>query len=321
MSQDIPKTPTEYRQWWSENTDAPYGFCWCGCGEKTAIAPSSTAIYGWVRDEPRRFVIGHRARLPNAKAIEVLPNATKLCECGCERLAPVITRTNKSRNEKRGEVRRFLPYHESHYPLTQWQRDGLTHDLAYVLGFILADGNISGNVVTITQKDSIPLEKIKRALGSGHPLAVKRSGYSPRINHLHICNGEFSNWVKSYGITERKSLTATLPSIPDSFFFSFLRGYFDGDGSAYFTLRNGLTLSFVSGSPALLIGISNTIGRLLDQPPRKLYVDKGNPNAHRLRYFGSTALRLGDFMYENAGELYTERKREVFERYRAMCAR
>lgn len=47
----------------------PYGFCHCGCGELAPISPVNHARMGYVKGEPRRFRVGHRARLqPDAEA-------------------------------------------------------------------------------------------------------------------------------------------------------------------------------------------------------------------------------------------------------------
>lgn len=40
-----------------------FGFCFCGCGEKTTIAEGSDFNYGVVSGFPRRFVCGHHCRL------------------------------------------------------------------------------------------------------------------------------------------------------------------------------------------------------------------------------------------------------------------
>lgn len=41
---------------------AEYGFCECGCGEKTNLAPQTCTSKGWVKGEPRRFILGHSNR-------------------------------------------------------------------------------------------------------------------------------------------------------------------------------------------------------------------------------------------------------------------
>lgn len=44
------------------NTDEPsipYGYCHCGCGQKTSISTRTDAEKGWVKGEPIRYVRGH----------------------------------------------------------------------------------------------------------------------------------------------------------------------------------------------------------------------------------------------------------------------
>lgn len=42
--------------------DIPYGFCQCGCGQRTNIAHATYPPYGWVKGEPLRYVRGHSGR-------------------------------------------------------------------------------------------------------------------------------------------------------------------------------------------------------------------------------------------------------------------
>lgn len=44
----------------------PYGYCHCGCGEKTGIAEKSARRDGWVKGEPKRFINHHRRAIPSA---------------------------------------------------------------------------------------------------------------------------------------------------------------------------------------------------------------------------------------------------------------
>lgn len=70
---NIPKTPEEYRRWWNENTDAPYGFCWCGCGKKTNIARTADTRRGHVAGEPMRYVPHHTSRAKPGRLYEIDP--------------------------------------------------------------------------------------------------------------------------------------------------------------------------------------------------------------------------------------------------------
>lgn len=42
--------------------DAPYGYCRCGCGQKTVVNGWTDRSKGWVKGEPRRWIKGHFRR-------------------------------------------------------------------------------------------------------------------------------------------------------------------------------------------------------------------------------------------------------------------
>jgi len=37
----------------------PYGYCQCGCGQKTGIAKINRSECGWIKGQPKRFILGH----------------------------------------------------------------------------------------------------------------------------------------------------------------------------------------------------------------------------------------------------------------------
>lgn len=41
----------------------PYGYCHCGCGKTTTIAQRNDKMFGYVIGVPRRFRVGHQARI------------------------------------------------------------------------------------------------------------------------------------------------------------------------------------------------------------------------------------------------------------------
>ncbi len=56
---DTPKSAADYRRWWSEHTDVAYGYCWCGCGERTRLSKRSAPGQFQFRGEPKRYLNGH----------------------------------------------------------------------------------------------------------------------------------------------------------------------------------------------------------------------------------------------------------------------
>lgn len=44
----------------------PYGYCGCGCNEKTPLIERNRFTQGLVKGTPRKFLVGHQKRLPRA---------------------------------------------------------------------------------------------------------------------------------------------------------------------------------------------------------------------------------------------------------------
>jgi hypothetical protein len=58
--------------------DIPHGFCHCGCGQRTRIAPRTRSEAGWSRGEPLRYLHGHSGR-KSVRYIEVDLGYTSPC--------------------------------------------------------------------------------------------------------------------------------------------------------------------------------------------------------------------------------------------------
>lgn len=57
----------------------PYGYCYCGCGKKTSIAPSSRRDKDWVKGKPLKYTHGHNARTKAGHGyLSVLLNGKRL---------------------------------------------------------------------------------------------------------------------------------------------------------------------------------------------------------------------------------------------------
>lgn len=106
-----------------------------------------------------------------------------------------------------------------------------TRKMAYVLGFIYADGSLysqdNHHTLEISQKDPEILKMIRKLLNSNHPITPNLRVYRLRIN----CKAIYKDLL-TIGLTSRKSLSITFPRrLPREFFWDFVRGYLDGDGS------------------------------------------------------------------------------------------
>ncbi len=89
-----------YRRWWAANLPTPYGYCACGCGRPTLIAPRDDRKKGHVAGEKKPFIDKHR-RLWGRPHVT---DPDRRCACGCG--APTLV-ANKTRLGEDGEIEEF----------------------------------------------------------------------------------------------------------------------------------------------------------------------------------------------------------------------
>ena len=108
-----------------------------------------------------------------------------------------------------------------------------TPDLAYVVGLIATDGNLSKKPgrVAIMSNDTDLLDLVRQRLKLVTEIRPHRGGYGIRCHHLIWSDRRFYDWLISVGLTPAKSLTLGPLAIPDEHFTDFFRGCIDGDGS------------------------------------------------------------------------------------------
>lgn len=76
--------------------------------------------------------------------------------------------------------------------------------MAYVLGFVVSDGSIYKNTLTIAQKERYILERIREAIDSSAPIRKRSNGKSV-IFTLSIHSKEVVEDLAALGIVENKS--------------------------------------------------------------------------------------------------------------------
>ncbi|WP_394217312.1 LAGLIDADG family homing endonuclease [Halobacillus trueperi] len=131
-----------------------------------------------------------------------------------------------------------------------------SNNMAYILGFIAADGMISGHaqLISIAQKEKEILLDIKREMESSHPITKnERTG----VHMLNIGSKILKeDLIHIHGIIPKKSLTLKYPNVPREYQSHFVRGYFDGDGCIY---RDKHFINIVGGSKSFMMGLINVL--------------------------------------------------------------
>lgn len=90
-----------------ENKRIPYGYCHCGCGQKTRISPYNRPKYGWVKGEPRLYLHNHWQN----KHEGVVPNPSGLCQCGCGLRTHLAPYSDPGKGWVRGQHMLYLAHH------------------------------------------------------------------------------------------------------------------------------------------------------------------------------------------------------------------
>lgn len=145
-------------------------------------------------------------------------------------------------------------------------------ELAYAVGLITTDGNLSkdGRHIDFTSKDLQLIKTFKKCLKLKNKIGLKTSGFSNR-KYPHIQFGDIVlyKWLLEIGLTPQKSKTIEKLKIPNKYFFDFLRGCFDGDGSCYsywdprWASSFMFYINFNSGSLHYLEWLSSRLKKLL----------------------------------------------------------
>lgn len=192
-------------------------------------------------------------------------------------------------------------------------------EMAYVLGFIFADGCIRiypsrfEYSLKIEIKDLNLLKKINKVMKSEIPIKVQQYK-TGMFYELSIFRKSIVDDLLKLGLTPRKSLTLKFPQTPLKFFFDFLRGYFDGDGSVIY-YRGRLRINMTSGTKSFLEKIKESLDLFGIKTSLKTKKVKNRKNPWYVLFILSENRRLFyDKMYKDA-TIYLKRKYDVFTEY------
>jgi hypothetical protein len=129
-------------------------------------------------------------------------------------------------------------------------------EMAYLLGFICADGHIATSrnslLIQLHKKDKYILENFMKFM----KFEGKLYDYSSKTTcTLHISSKEITQDLMNFGLTRHKSQELKwIEQLPEEYVSHFIRGYFDGDGhvglaQAHNPNNKNLILKLVSTLP------------------------------------------------------------------------
>jgi len=185
---------------------------------------------------------------------------------------------------------------------------------AYLVGLITTDGSLSkdGRHIAIISKDKNLLEKIKERFNLNITISPKLNAYTKRKDCYIIQFGDiiFYQWLLKIGLMPNKTKIISELKIPNKFFFDFLRGHFDGDGSFYsywdprWKSSFMFYLTFISASQNHIEWLQRKISELL----KINGCIKKDKNVFSLRFAKRESLKLIRKFYQDENLIYLERK-------------
>lgn len=209
-------------------------------------------------------------------------------------------------------------------------------ELAYAIGLIATDGNLSrdGQHITLRSSDLDQMETFKKCLRlSNRIVAPPTSGqYATRTCYrIQFGGAQFYRWLLSIGLFPQKTYTLGPIAVPNKFFRDFLRGHLDGDGSIttyqdrYNTFKHSdyiytrLLVRFISASRIHLEWLRDTITKLLGikgdfhrVPAPKKGITK--VDMWQLKFMKKESIKLLNWIYYAKDIPALARKREKAEK-------
>ena len=190
--------------------------------------------------------------------------------------------------------------------------------LAYVLGIISTDGNLSpdNRHINITSKDKSIVLQVKKALKLKNKIGKKSRMRELEKKYFVLQFGDvnFYEFLLSIGLTSAKSKTIGKIDVPVRFFSDFLRGCIDGDGNISIdhhpeSKLPQLRLRLYSASNDFLIWILKSIRKITKINGGWIYTSK--KQMYILNFGKNDSIKILKLVYYKGVEFFLKRKYDV----------
>ena len=225
---------------------------------------------------------------------------------------------------KDNDVEVEVGYSNRIYRINKFYFDNIdTQEKAYIIGFLMADGNVSNNKIQISlqEGDKHILENIRDCIGSNAPLYYIDYKEKYKINdgynrqnqwRLTIANKYIANKLINLGIVENKSLVLKFPNwLSDELLPHLLRGYMDGDGH----IDKKRNMVQMVGTYDFLTSVQNKMFEILDIKCRVAVWHKNGITGELTITNLNDTKKFLDYIYKDS-TIYLNRKYETyFQKY------
>jgi len=192
---------------------------------------------------------------------------------------------------------------------------------AYAIGLLTTDGclSIDGRHIELTSKDREQLRNFLKCLKVKNRIVYKTSGYSDKkITRTQFSDVNFYKFLLKIGLFPNKSRILKEINIPSKYFFDFLRGHFDGDGTFYSYWDKRWKSSFMFYTEFISASKEHIdwIKRMLFEKIkiRGHITRDGRKITYQLKYAKIESLKLFPKLYYNENVICLRRKRLKMEK-------
>jgi hypothetical protein len=198
-----------------------------------------------------------------------------------------------------------------------------THDLAYAIGLLTSDGNLSpdGRHINLTSLDKEIPGYARDIFAIDNKIGRKSRGGSiiKKYYVLQFGSKQFYSFLLSIGLTPAKSKTLRSVDIPDKFFGDFMRGCIDGDGNISETIHPEskqvqLRLRLASASPTFLVWLLAEHRRIWHIKGGWIYNDE-KKSVGSLCFGKKDSIEILQRMYQRKSQYYLRRKYKIAAKY------
>lgn len=197
-------------------------------------------------------------------------------------------------------------------------------ELAYAIGLIVTDGNVSPDMrhVSFTSKDLELVLLYRRALGITNAIGRKGRGADRTRKKYYVVqfgSVQFIEFLLQIGVMPAKSKTVGKVHVPDQYFFDFLRGCFDGDGNynefVHSESRHAqLRIRLYSASEKFLVWVQGEVARCVPKCGGWIRKEPGS-SVYVLSYGKRGAVAILKRMYTRTTRFSLSRKYGIAKKY------
>ena len=190
-------------------------------------------------------------------------------------------------------------------------------NMAYILGFIAADGSVNkkdnGILIGLSAIDGEFLEQIRQELKLERPLKYYITSNGYEAVKLYMTSEHMKNKLAEYNIVPNKTVSFTFPTkLNKRYWVDFIRGYFDGDGSISTAGKHAIRWQLCAYKPNVLETIVNFFWEEYEIPKVNIQNNPSRPHLYNIQYSSVPTRRIYEILY-TPNTLYLKRKKDKFE--------